>query len=84
VYRARCKGSGKIFALKKLKMENCPDGFPQTSVREINVLLSLHHPNIVNVQEVGAGPSLGAVLLSGCHDEPAPPQHCQRPAFDHL
>lgn len=53
VFRARCKSSGKIYALKKLKMEACPDGFPQTSVREVNVLLSLHHPNIVNVTEVG-------------------------------
>jgi serine/threonine protein kinase len=52
VFRARCKSSGKIYALKKLKMEHCPDGFPQTSVREVNVLLSLHHPNIVNVAEV--------------------------------
>jgi len=52
VFRARCKSTGKIYALKKLKMENCPDGFPQTSVREVNVLLSLHHPNIVNVSEV--------------------------------
>jgi cell division cycle 2-like protein len=52
VFRARHKSSGKIYALKKLKMEHCPDGFPQTSVREVNVLLSLHHPNIVNVAEV--------------------------------
>ena len=60
VYRARCKSTGKIYALKKLKMEHCPDGFPQTSVREINVMLSLHHPNIANVSEVrgfaGRGP----------------------------
>lgn len=55
VFRARHKSSGKIYALKKLKMEHCPDGFPQTSVREVNVLLSLHHPNIVNVAEVGGG-----------------------------
>lgn len=55
VFRARCKSSGKIYALKKLKMEHCPDGFPQTSVREVNVLLSLHHPNIVNVAEVRGG-----------------------------
>lgn len=53
VHRARCKATGQIFALKKLKLESCPDGFPQTSVREMNVLLSLNHPNIVNVSEVG-------------------------------
>ena len=38
-------------ALKKIKMDKEKDGFPQTSIREINILLSFHHPNIV---EVGA------------------------------
>lgn len=52
VHRARSKATGEIFALKKLKLESFQDGFPQTSVRELNVLLSLHHPNIVNVSEV--------------------------------
>jgi cell division cycle 2-like protein len=52
VHRARCKATGAIYALKKLKLEQCPDGFPQTSVREMNVLLSLNHPKIVNVAEV--------------------------------
>lgn len=55
VHRARCKASGAIYALKKLKLEQCPDGFPQTSVREMNVLLSLSHPKIVNVAEVRIG-----------------------------
>ncbi|KAF8068370.1 CDKG-2 [Scenedesmus sp. PABB004] len=55
VHRARCKASGTIYALKKLKLEACPDGFPQTSVREMNVLLALHHENIVNVSEVVVG-----------------------------
>jgi serine/threonine protein kinase len=54
VHRARCKESGAIFALKKLKLESFREGFPQTSVREMNVLLALHHPNIVNVSEVCA------------------------------
>ena len=31
------------------------DGFPLTAIREINVLLSFHHPNIVNVSEVVVG-----------------------------
>ncbi|KAF6253305.1 kinase-like domain-containing protein [Scenedesmus sp. NREL 46B-D3] len=55
VHRARCKATGAIYALKKLKLEQCPDGFPQTSVREMNVLLSLNHPKIVNVAEVVIG-----------------------------
>jgi serine/threonine protein kinase len=60
VHRARCKSTGAIYALKKLKLEQCPDGFPQTSVREMNVLLSLNHPKIVNVAEVrGSNPADG-------------------------
>lgn len=34
-------------------MEKEKDGFPLTSIREINILLSFHHPNIVDVSEVG-------------------------------
>lgn len=40
-------------ALKKIKMDKHQDGFPLTSIREINILLSFHHPNIVEVSEVG-------------------------------
>ena len=39
-------------ALKKIKMDKHQDGFPLTSIREINILLSFHHPNIVEVSEV--------------------------------
>ena len=39
-------------ALKKVKMEKERDGFPVTSIREINILLNFHHPNIVHVSEV--------------------------------
>jgi cell division cycle 2-like protein len=63
VFRAREKRTGKVYALKKLKLEREKDGFPQTSIREVNVLLSLHHPNIVNVTEVSAA-SLSAGTLS--------------------
>lgn len=55
VFRAREKRTGRIYALKKIKLDPTKlDGFPQTSIREINVLLALHHPNIVNVSEVRA------------------------------
>jgi cell division cycle 2-like len=63
VYRAKEKSTGKIYALKKVKLEEEKEGFPLTSIREINILLSLHHPNIVNVTEVVVGSSLDAVFL---------------------
>ena len=37
-------------ALKKLKMEREKEGFPITSLREINTLLKAQHPNIVTVR----------------------------------
>lgn len=50
--RAREIATGRILALKKIKMEREKEGFPLTSIREINILLALHHRNIVNVTEV--------------------------------
>ncbi|KUJ17260.1 Pkinase-domain-containing protein [Mollisia scopiformis] len=42
----------KLVALKKIRMEGERDGFPITAVREIKLLQSLKHHNIVNLQEV--------------------------------
>ncbi|EJP68518.1 CTD kinase subunit alpha [Beauveria bassiana ARSEF 2860] len=39
-------------ALKRIRMEGERDGFPVTAVREIKLLQSLRHQNIVNLQEV--------------------------------
>ncbi|XP_010545973.1 PREDICTED: cyclin-dependent kinase G1 isoform X2 [Tarenaya hassleriana] len=58
VYRARDKKTGDIVALKKIKMNMGREveyGFPVTSLREINILLSCNHPSIVNVKEVVVG-----------------------------
>ena len=51
--RAKLKSDPKSFyALKRIKLAQEKHGFPVTSLREINILLSLHHANIVNVTEV--------------------------------
>ena len=63
VYRARDKRTGKVVALKKIKMSKQKEGFPLTSVREINLLLGLDHPNILNVSEVVVGKSLDSIFL---------------------
>ena len=56
VYRAKDKKTGEIVALKKVKILDRRDaeeyGFPLTSLREINILASFHHPSIVKVKEV--------------------------------
>jgi CTD kinase subunit alpha len=41
-----------LVALKRIRMEGERDGFPVTAVREIKLLQSLRHKNIVNLQEV--------------------------------
>lgn len=41
-----------MVALKRIRMEGERDGFPVTAIREIKLLQSLRHVNIVNLQEV--------------------------------
>ena len=50
VYRAMDKKTDEIVALKRLKMEKEKEGFPITSLREINTLLKAQHKNIVTVR----------------------------------
>ncbi|KAI5921382.1 Pkinase-domain-containing protein [Camillea tinctor] len=44
--------SKKLVALKRIRMEGEKDGFPVTAVREIKLLQSLKHDNIVRLHEV--------------------------------
>ncbi|KAJ6375409.1 hypothetical protein OIU77_000399 [Salix suchowensis] len=61
VYKARDKKTGEFVALKKVKMNVGRDkfleeyGFPLTSLREINILMSFDHHSIVKVKEVVMG-----------------------------
>ncbi|KAH8918846.1 Pkinase-domain-containing protein [Atractiella rhizophila] len=64
VSRARVKETGEIVALKKLKMEGARNGFPITSLREIECLLkATDHENIVRLREVVVGDTLTQVYL---------------------
>jgi cell division cycle 2-like protein len=63
VFRARNKQTGEIVALKKVKMEKERGGFPMTSLREINVLLSFHHRSVVDVKEVVVGNNLDSIFM---------------------
>ncbi|KAL5991120.1 hypothetical protein ACLOJK_012026 [Asimina triloba] len=63
VFRAKDKKSGKIVALKKVKMEKEREGFPLTALREINILLSCHHPSIVDIKEVVVGSTLDSIFM---------------------
>nr|CDS31108.2 cyclin dependent kinase 11B [Hymenolepis microstoma] len=63
VYRARDKKTNEVFALKRLKMEKEREGFPITSLREINTLMKAQHENIVTVREVVVGFDLDKIYL---------------------
>lgn len=58
VFRARCKTTNAIVALKKLKMDKEKNGFPITSLREIQTLMVAEHDNIVRVREIVVGDTL--------------------------
>lgn len=63
VYRARDKRTEEIVALKRLKMEKEKEGFPITSLREINTLLKGQHPNIVTVREIVVGSNMDKIFI---------------------
>jgi CTD kinase subunit alpha len=52
VYKARNTSTGLHVALKRVRMEAEKDGFPVTAMREIKLLQSLQHPNVVCLYEM--------------------------------
>lgn len=63
VYKARDRGTGEIVALKKIKMDREKEGFPITSLREIRVLMTYKHPNVVDVREIVVGKKLENIFI---------------------
>lgn len=52
VYKAENVHTGKLIALKRLRLEQERDGFPITSIREIKLLQQLDHANISLINEI--------------------------------
>jgi len=52
VYKAQDLQTGRLVALKKIRLANEDEGVPSTSIREISLLKQLDHPNIVRLFEV--------------------------------
>ncbi|KAL8589644.1 P-TEFb-associated cyclin-dependent protein kinase Cdk9 [Nucella lapillus] len=52
VFKARCKRTKQIVALKKVLMDNEKEGFPITALREIKILQLLNHENVVELLEI--------------------------------
>ena len=65
VYKARDKQTGKLFALKQIKLQSSDtEGFPLTSLREISILKIIIHPNIVRLEDVVVGFKQESIFLS--------------------
>ena len=47
VFKATDKTNNEVVALKKIRLELEDDGIPPTSIREIALLKTLKHPNLV-------------------------------------
>ncbi|KAF9328766.1 Cyclin-dependent kinase 10 [Podila minutissima] len=63
VYKAKDKKTGDIVALKRIRMERESDGLPISSLREIKLLKTLRHENVVFVKEVAVGRDLDQIFL---------------------
>lgn len=65
VFRAKCLASSEIYALKQIKLgqEANKIGFPLTALREINILLSMNHENIMKVKEMVIGSTFNKIFM---------------------
>ena len=52
VYKCLDKQTGQVVALKKINILDDKEGFPQTTIREIDLLSRLHHENIVSLRAI--------------------------------
>jgi serine/threonine protein kinase len=52
VFKARDRLTGKVVALKRMVPHHEGEGFPRTETREIKMLKSLAHPNMVRLVTV--------------------------------
>uniref|UniRef100_A0A9J2PNN2 cyclin-dependent kinase n=1 Tax=Ascaris lumbricoides TaxID=6252 RepID=A0A9J2PNN2_ASCLU len=65
VYRAKDSKNDQIVALKKVRMDDKSeqDGISVSALREIHLLMTLKHPNIVHLNEVAVGKKLTSIFL---------------------
>eukprot|EP01113_Clastostelium_recurvatum_P030689 TRINITY_DN3750_c0_g1_i1.p1 TRINITY_DN3750_c0_g1~~TRINITY_DN3750_c0_g1_i1.p1 ORF type:complete len:300 (+),score=6.40 TRINITY_DN3750_c0_g1_i1:182-1081(+) len=52
VYKAKERATGRILALKKIRLEAEDEGVPPTAIREISLLKELDHKNVVRLEDV--------------------------------
>lgn len=57
VYKAVEKGTDKLVALKKMRLDDQDEGVPSTAIREISLLKELNHKNVVSLLDVLHSPN---------------------------
>lgn len=60
---ARSRDNGEIVALKKVRMDNEKEGFPITAIREIKILNSLNHTNVIQLKEIVTSRNMGSIYM---------------------
>ncbi|KAJ1551553.1 Cyclin-dependent kinase 10, partial [Cladochytrium tenue] len=64
VYCVRDRASGRTLALKTIRLDtNAQEGIPVPALREIALLKSISHTNVINVVDVVVGKDLGQMDL---------------------
>ena len=52
VYKAIDRTNNQTVALKKIRFETDDEGIPVTAIREVALLKSLNHPNVVSLLDI--------------------------------
>ncbi|CAC37500.1 P-TEFb-associated cyclin-dependent protein kinase Cdk9 [Schizosaccharomyces pombe] len=52
VYKSQRRKDGKVYALKRILMHTEKEGFPITAIREIKILKSIKHENIIPLSDM--------------------------------
>lgn len=63
IVRAKDKGTGEIVAVKRMRRDQEMDGLSNYALREIGLLLSIEHQNVILLKEVAIGGSLSDLFL---------------------
>lgn len=63
VFMARTTVGGQIVALKKVRMDNEKEGFPITAIREIKILKSLNHKNVIKMKEIVTSKNKNSIYM---------------------
>ena len=63
VFMARSRDDSSLVALKKVKLEGEKEGFPITAIREIKILKSLNHGNVIDMKEIVTSKNKSSIYM---------------------